>query len=315
MSWDSNSRWRNTSSSRSTERSRSRSTSFRLIISRQKRSTCSSIQRSHSQKRSRAKFSRRIKYAATQRRPLGVMLTSSQRQSQTMTKTACWSKFNPTSQELRLPVSCFFTYLESFGIRDFYIYTGNCVESCVSCTASGACQTIYTLQKSMYTEPIFINDYLWQIFDIIPLPIQTCSGKSILGGPGQFITPLHKVYRIVDIAATHTYIRIQMTIYLLDNWLNEIVTVTVDEKEVFKQMFHQNSFPSTLCGDGAFKDMTFELDEYVQHTSNRVKVEVTTNIDSTATTSNSLVKNRILGNQGLRTAVYVIIYYDSIIRC
>lgn len=78
--------------------------------------------------------------------------------------------------------------------------------------------------------------------------------------------------------------------------MNEIVTVTVDEKEVFKQMFHQSAFPSTLCGDGTFKDMTFELDEYVQHTSNRVKVEVTANIDSTATTSNGLVKNRILGN-------------------
>ncbi|CAD8118939.1 unnamed protein product [Paramecium sonneborni] len=195
---------------------------------------------------------------------------------------------------------------QSWGIRDFFLFAAQCTKFCDECvgTAENECTKCsdthtlqdgkcinknewYILSKEFFTDDEFKKLDGWTFQDIDPAgpnpPVTKCGDLGLVGGYQSFgkKATVQKVFKIPK----HDFIRIKATVYKIDEWDGEELTMFVDNNEFWTQFLGWNDpGQSNVCGrtDGNWKERIISIDKIISHTQSELTVDFKSTLQKTA---------------------------------
>jgi len=129
---------------------------------------------------------------------------------------------------------------------------------------------VYKKVLEEYKTPTFVDDFEWTISSPLTTTIAACNSKSLIGGPAILKKDM-RIYKVFTLPA-HTKIKILAKIYIIDTWNDEAFIMSVDEIVIISTKFNSLKSNQILCGDTATKDIIFEIDQIVDHSSLLAKI-------------------------------------------
>jgi hypothetical protein len=120
-------------------------------------------------------------------------------------------------------------------------------------------------------------------------PISSC-GEVLLFGGHKVFNISHKIERIFRFGAIpHSKIFLEMEIFLLDFWNNEILIINTDSKTLMN-IPHKSSLNSTLqlCGSNSY-DHLITISKTFEHSSETMVLEILINSEDGEVSTNDLL--------------------------
>ncbi|CAD8123956.1 unnamed protein product [Paramecium sonneborni] len=181
--------------------------------------------------------------------------------------------------------------IQSWGIRDFFLFSAQCTKFCDECVGNAEnectkCHPTHTLSngkclnknewyissKEFFDQESFQKIEGWNFQEIDPNgpnpPITKCFDMYLIGGYQSFgkKTTVTKKFTLPK----HDYIRIIVTIYKIDNWDGEELSIFINQEEQWTQFLGWNDPPQTdICGNqnNNWKERIIKIDKIITHTS------------------------------------------------
>ncbi|CAK61100.1 unnamed protein product (macronuclear) [Paramecium tetraurelia] len=195
---------------------------------------------------------------------------------------------------------------QSWGVRDFFLFAAQCTKFCDECigTAENECTKCqpthtlldgkcvnknewYILSKEFFTPEQFNKVDGWTFQDVDPAgpnpPFTKCGDLGLVGGYLAFgkKTTVQKVFNLPK----HDFIRIRATVYKIDQWDGEELTMYVDNQEFWSQFLGWNDpGQSDICGNlnGNWKERIMNIDKIIPHSQSELTLDFKSTLQKTA---------------------------------